>query len=196
MIQKFRDLMKVTQNLEKVDNNLNVLHEEVAFLKRNFDDIKGSVDKILDVVNETTKTQERMLRNFNKNLVEISTIKEKFKEELFNFKLLKNQTQKEIMEKFSEEIEKEIEQRKEDIKIDSGNYKEIKESIEGFAMGLASARAEIAKWTEISGKIKAEDFELTKFTNKIKSIEDEKLELMQKVDSLERLLSKMRRNQR
>ena len=98
------------------------------------------------------------------------------------------------MDKFTEELENEIKQRKEELSIDTGNYKEMKESIEGFGIELGKAKSEIGKWVQISSKIKAEDFELVRFTKRLKEVENEKLELMQKIDVLERLVGKLRRS--
>lgn len=195
MIQKFRDLLKVSENLEKVDNKLNVLHEETNFLKKNFEDIKESVNRVFDTLGEVSRVHDRMLKAFTGDLKEISDIKEKFREELFNFKLLKNEMQKQITSKFAEELEKEVEQRKEELKLDTGNYIKAKESIEGFAKELGAVKEELRKWVDISSRVKAADFELVRFAAKLKGAESEKLELMQKVDTMERLVGKLRRSQ-
>ena len=193
MLQKFKDFIEVSNNLEKVDNKLNALHEEAKFLSRNIEDIKNSLEELQDVVNQTTKTQTKLLKKFNEDIEAIGTIRNSFKEEMFNFKLFKNQLQKELMEKFAEELEKEMEQRKEEIRIDTSKYAVVKEGIEQLSKELTASSAELAKFNEIAKRIKAEDFALVKFTAKIKEIENEKLDLMQKIDTLERLVGKLRR---
>ena len=196
MLQKFKDLIEVSKNLEKVEIKLNELHEEAQFLSRNFEDIKETLGTVQNVVDETAKTQTRLLKKFNEDLEGIGKVREDFKEEMFNFKLLKKQLQKDVMEKFAEELHKELEQRKEEIKIDSSKYVSVKEGIEQLGKELRASSAEITKFNAIAKKIKAEDFALVNFTNKIKEIENEKLDLLQKIDTLERLVGKLRRGQR
>ncbi len=144
MIQKFKDLMQVSKNLEEVDSKLNSLNEGLSSLRSEFDSLKQSFGEVKDTADEAAKAQKHLLQNFRENVDSISEIKNDFKEEIFNFKLLKNQMQKKIMEKFAEEIENEIAQRKEEIKIDSGNYKEAKDAIEGFAGHLGAANQQEA----------------------------------------------------
>jgi len=53
--------------------------------------------------------------------------------------------------------------------------------------------SEIEKFTDISKNIRKEDFELTKFARQVLETDREKLELMRRIDTLERLISKTRR---
>ena len=47
--------------------------------------------------------------------------------------------------------------------------------------------------SEIGKNIRKEDFELSRFGNQLMQMDKEKLELMRKIDTLERLISRMRR---
>ena len=80
-------------------------------------------------------------------------------------------------------------------KKDSDNYNELKENINKITEKVNNLSEEINKFTEISRNIKKEDFELTRFAHQLIEMDKEKLELMQKIDTLERLVSKMRRQE-
>ena len=196
MIQKFKDILQISKNLEQVDTKLKTLSSDSEELRVNFDSVKKSVEELKKTVVDSSKVQEKLLKNFNENVDAISSIRDEMKEELFKFSVLKGQMQDKIMKKFSEELENEIAERKKDLDVDTGKYKEVKGIVEETALELGKAKQEIKKWIDISSKIKAEDFELIKFTKQMKELESEKLELMQKVDNLERMIGKMRRNQR
>jgi len=196
MIQKFKDILQVSKNLEKVDNQLKTLSSDSDELRKDFDSVKKSVEELKNTVGESAKAQEKLLKNFNDNIDAISSVRDEMKEELFKFSVLKGQMQDKIMKKFTEELENEISERKKDLNVDTGKYKEVKGIVEEMALELGKAKQEIKKWMDISSKIKAEDFELIKFAKQMKEIEAEKLALMQKVDNLERMIGKMRRGQR
>ena len=196
MLQKFRDMVAVSKNLEGVDNKLNALHEEAKFLTRHIEDMKSSLEQMHGLVQDTAQTQTKLLKKFKEDLDMIGEIRENFKQEMFNFKLSKNEWQKELMEKFAETLEQEMLQRKEEIKIDASEYVTVKQGIQDMSTALGTTSNEITKFNEIARKIKAEDFALVKFTGQIKDIENEKLALLQKIDTLERLISKMRRTMR
>lgn len=103
--------------------------------------------------------------------------------------------QKRIVEKFEEELDKELKIQMETLKIDAGSYNELKENIAKITDKVNNLSEEINKFTAISSSIKKEDFELTRFANQLREADKEKLELMEKINTLERLVSKMRRQE-
>ena len=125
----------------------------------------------------------------------MKTIRHDFEKELFQFKLLKGQMQKNIIEKFEEELDKELKIQIDKLKIDSEKYNELKDHISEITNKVNNLGEEINKFVAISSNIKKEDFELTRFANQLHEMDKEKLELMQKIDTLERLISKMRRQE-
>ena len=72
---------------------------------------------------------------------------------------------------------------------------EVTTTAAAIANELAKLKAEVAKISAVAEKIKAEDFELTKFSHQLVAADKEKLQLMARIDALERLISKMRRQQ-
>ena len=196
MIQKFKDILKVSKNLEEVDRKLSSISSDAEILKKDMAGVKAAVEEMRNSISNAAKSQEALLREFNSHISAISSARKEMEDELFKFSVLKGQMQDRIMKKFADELEKEILERKNELSIDTGKYREAKAAIEGIASELGKAGLEIKKWREISSKIKSEDFELVRFTKKLKELEGEKLGLMQKIDVLERLVGKMRRNGR
>jgi len=136
------------------------------------------------------------LTNFKDNLNIISESKESLKKEVYDFRLLKAQTQKNILEKFEQELSKELKVYSEKLKNDLTEYNKLKEQTSFILAQIKNLSGEINKFTEVSQNIKKEDFELTKHAAKLQEADKEKLELMRKIDTLERLISKMRRQGR
>ena len=189
MLQKIRDMMQtrelvddINKRIEDHSGNINSLKEELVNLNKSLNDIKGN--------------QEEFLVNFRDNLDIINESKESLKKEVYDFRLLKAQMQKNIMEKFEEELSNELKIYSEKLKNDLNEYNKLKEQMNSMIMQIKSVSGEISKFKEISTNIKKEDFELNKFQNQVLEADKEKLELMRKIDTLERLISKIRRQGR
>ena len=177
------DVIKNNQNY--TTNSLNALKTEIVTLKQNINENIASINE---------KNNE-LLKNFNENMDSIKNIKNDFEKELFQFKLLKTQMQKQILEKFEEELGKELNIQSEKLKSDAESYNELKENISSISQKTNSLSEEMNKFIDISRNIKKEDFELTRFANKLMDMDKEKLVLMEKINTLERLVSKMRRQE-
>ena len=189
MIQKIKDLMQIKELIDGINTqvgshskDVNSLKEELSLLNKGLSEVKGN--------------QTEFLSNFKDNLEMINECKESLRKEVYDFKLLKAQTQKNLMEKFEEELGKELKVYSEKLKTDLNGYNKLKEETALMLAQIKGISDEINKFTEVSKNIKKEDFELTKFANQLLEADKEKLELMRKIDTLERLISKMRRGGR
>ena len=125
----------------------------------------------------------------------IKNLREDFGKELVEFKLLKAQLQKKILDKFEEELQKDLEINRKNLKNDTENYNELRKKVAEILSRLNLTSEEINKFIEISKNIKKEDFELTKFARHLIEMDKGKLDLMRKIDTLERLVSNMRRRE-
>jgi hypothetical protein len=108
---------------------------------------------------------------------------------------LKGQLQRKILDKFEEELQKDLQINREALKKDTEDYNELRKKAAEILSKLNLTTEEINKFIEISKSIKKEDFELTKFARHLLEMDREKLELMRKIDTLERLVSKIRKRE-
>jgi len=192
MIQKIKDLMAIKGHIDVIKNNLNYTTNSVNDLKSEIGTLK---EQINENISEINNKNNEFLKNFNENVNVIKELRHDFEKELFDFKLLRSQLQKKIIEKFEEEVSKELKIQIDTLKNDSETYNELKENINRITEKVTILSQEINKFIAISSSIKKEDFELTRFTNKVLEMDREKLELMNKIDTLERLVSKIRRQE-
>jgi len=186
MLQKIKDLMQIKELIDETNkkveshsNDVNSLKEQLTVLNSELGEIKGH--------------QKEFLTNFKDNLNIIGESKESLKKEVYDFKLLKAQTQKNILEKFEQELSSELKVNSEKLKNDLNEYNKLKEQTANTLNEIKNLSTEINKFKEISQNIKKGDFELVKFANQLQEADKEKLNLMKKIDTLERLISKMRR---
>jgi len=192
MIQKIKDLMAIKEQIDVIKNNLNYTTNSMNDLKSEIGTLKQQINENISEINN--KNNE-FFKNFNENVNVIKELRHDFEKELFDFKLLRSQLQKKIIEKFEEEVGKELKIQIDTLKNDSETYNGLKENINKITEKVSILIQEINKFITISSSIKKEDFELTRFTNKVLEMDKEKLELMNKIDTLERLVSKMRRQE-
>ncbi len=188
MIQKFRDLMKTKEDLDLINKNIEENNKIISELKAELTALKNEVS-------ETKSIQQDFLRTFKDNLTVIKNLREDFGKELYEFKLLKGQLQRKILDKFEEELQKDLEINRESLKKDANDYNELRNKVSDILSRLNLSSEEIDKFISISKNIKKEDFEMTRFARQVVDMDKEKLELMRKIDGLERLVSKIRRRE-
>ena len=188
MLQKIKDLMNAKEGLDLINKNIEDNNKLVSDLKVQLESLKS------DLI-ETKKEQKEFLHNFKENLHVIKNLREDFGKELYEFKLLKGQLQRRILDKFEEELQKDLEISREGLRKDAEDYNELRKKVSEVLSRLNLTTAEINKFVEISKSINKEDFELTKFARHLMEMDREKLDLMRKIDTLERLVSKIRRTE-
>ena len=188
MLQKVKDLMRTKEDLETINKNIEENNKIISGLKEELQSLKRELT-------DTRKLQDDFLDTFRENISSISNLKEDFGKELYEFKLLKGQLQRKILDKFEEELQKDLEVNREALKKDTENYNELRNKAAEILSRLNMTSAEISKFLEISKSIKKEDFELTKFARHLMEMDREKLELMRKIDTLEMMVSRIRRRE-
>jgi hypothetical protein len=171
MLQKIKDLMKVKEDIDLINKNIEENNKIISELK------------------------DELVKNFKENLFVIKNLKEDFGKEIYEFKLLKAQLQKKILDRFEEELQKDLEVNRQALRKDTEDYNELRKKAAEVLSRLNLTSGEVNKFIEISKSIKKEDFELTKFARHLLDMDREKLELMRKIDTLERLVSKIRRRE-
>lgn len=189
MIKKIKELMNIKEDIKGLSNDFNELKKEVSSFKADIEGLKTSIK-------DSNDKHEEFLKNFEKNLDVINESKESLQKEVYDFKLLKSQLQSKVLQKFEEELEKELKVNIDKLKEDYDGYAELKDKVGSIKPKIDELKGAIVDLSAISKNLKKEDFELTKFANKIFAADNEKLELMRKIDTLERLISKMRRSHR
>ena len=188
MLQKIKDLMRTKEEIDAISRN-------IAENSRIVSELKDELNSLKKELAETKKSQDEFLKSFKENLFVIKNLREDFGKEIYEFKLLKSQLQKKILEKFEEELQKDLEVNRDSLKKDADDYNELRKKVAEILSGLNLTGGEISKFIEISRSIKKEDFELTKFARQLVDMDREKLELMRKIDTLERLVSRIRRRE-
>jgi hypothetical protein len=188
MLQKIKGLMNVKEDLDLINSNIDENNKIISQLKSELETLRNGLD-------ESNKAQAEFLKNFKENIAVIKNLREDFGKELVEFKLLKGQLQRKILDKFEEELQKDLEVNREALRKDSEDYNDLRKKVADILSRLNLTTAEISTFMEISKSIKKEDFELTRFARQLIDMDREKLDLMRKIDTLERLVSKIRRRE-
>ena len=190
MLQKIKGLMRIKEEIDKINEKLSSTTESTTNLKNDINALKEQLNSHVIQINE--KSNE-FFRNFDENINIIKNARDSFQKELFDFKLLKSQMQRKILEKFEEELQKELQVKLENLNKDAGEYNELKKQITNISLKVNNLSEEINKFLNVSRNIKERDFEMTHFAKQLLEMDREKLELMRKIDTLERLVGRMRR---
>ena len=186
MIGRIKDLMKIKDEIDAINKNLKENSREVY-------DLKLGIEELKKTLGDMGSIRQDFIKDFSEELKSIKYLKEDFGKEVYEFRLLKAKMQNRILERFEEELKKELGINNARLQKDLEEYEQSRKKIAQMALAISSAGDEIKKFIEISSNIKKEDFELDRFARQLSNASKEKLDLMRKIDSLERLVSKMRR---
>jgi uncharacterized coiled-coil DUF342 family protein len=186
MIQKIKDLMQIKELIDDINKKVQDHSSQVDALKTG---LLALTSELADIKGN----QKEFLSNFRENLDIIRESKESLRKEIYDFRLLKAKTQRDLLDKFESELSKELTVYSDKLKNDLQEYNNLKKETSTIITRVKDLSLEIQKFTEISSMIKKEDFELNKFCAKVEQGDAEKLQLMKKIDTLERLISRMRR---
>ena len=192
MLQKIKGLLQIKEEIDKINEKLNHTAETANNLKNGINELKEQLNNHIGIINE--KNSE-FFKNFDENINIMKNVRDSFQKELFDFKLLKSQMQRKILEKFEEELQKELQIKLENLNKDAQEYNELKKQITNITLKVNNLSEEINKFLNVSKNIKERDFEMTHFAKQLLEMDKEKLELMRKIDTLERLVSKIRRRE-
>ncbi len=187
MIDKFRDLLKIKDEVDGLKSKMDAQ-------SASFESFSREAAKLCDNLQSLRNTQSQLLEEMKGSMGMFSEVREDLSKEVYDFKLLKAQLQKKLLDKFEEELKQELKLNVESVRKDLTSYEEMKNSIKEMLKKMELTKQEMGKWLEISANIKASDFELHKFARQLQNTDQEKLELMRKIDIMERLVSKMRRS--
>lgn len=188
MFQKIKELMQVKKNIDELSKKIEEHKATIASFRESINALKNEMRDIKE-------GHKELLTNLKDSMGSIDDVKEEFKKELYEFNLLKGHLQSKIIEKFENELQKELNINLEKFKRDAENYLKLKNDISLISENTKNLSGELNKFVEIGRNIKKEDFLLTKYCNKIWEMDKEKLELMKRIDTLERLIAKMRRGE-
>jgi len=192
MIQKVKELLAISEEIGVIKNNIKYTTNAVSEMKEELHSFKDALREQEDAYANRANEHAGAIA---KSVADMQLIRKEFENELFQFKLLKSQMQKKVMEQFEEELSKEMQLQMVTLKNDSTAYNELKEQLLELTKKINSASGEIDKFTNIARNIRKEDFELHRFGRQLLDMDKEKLDLMRKIDTLERLISRMRRHE-
>lgn len=186
MFQKIKDLMEIRTEMDNIKSSWSSTKESIDSIKSKFVDMEKELQ-------EVKQKQKEFLTNFREKTDETKALNEELEREVHQFKVLKSQLQNKLVQKFEEELKNELKINIDKLKMDFDRYNEVQNSVSVLLGKTKSASEEISKFHEISKHIKKEDFELERFAIQLRMADKEKVELMKKIDTLERLISKIRR---
>ncbi|MCB9361801.1 hypothetical protein H6504_00055 [Candidatus Woesearchaeota archaeon] len=189
MLTKLKEISEIHEYLASIKAGLAQILDESAkqqqslgILGEQMDHLKGELD-----------AQREKVSSFSVVVDELRTIKDTLSKEAHEFRVLKTQTQRKIMDRFEEDLTTELRRHTDTLRQDMQAYASVRKDVSIIATDIRTTIAELEKFTAISKQIKEADFNLNKYAKRLSESDQEKLKLMQRIDGLERLVSKIRR---
>jgi chromosome segregation ATPase len=189
MIDKIRALSNIGAEIDSIKKQIKSLSNDSKQFKEEFSNFLLDHEKLM----ESQKKQQEMIIESSKALNEIKTISDDFKKEIYDFKLMKTQMQKVVLERVENELKEELSSGLSNMREDAKKYEKLRNNLEILSSDIMILRDNIKKFSSIAVNIKESDFHLNKYYRNLDEMDKEKIHLLRKIDSLERLVAKIRR---
>ncbi|MBR9699758.1 hypothetical protein GOV09_04845 [Candidatus Woesearchaeota archaeon] len=186
MIQKIKNLVNVNEKITELSKNF----EEHSTIVNTF---SSTVRALQNEIEGLKMSQETMISAMNQDATALKDLREDLRTEINDFKIIKSRVEKKMIELFEDEIGKQLQQRFDRLEYQMKSFDGLNTKVQAISQRTVDLSREIEKFTSISKHLKEGDFELVKYAQHLQSRDQEKLELMRKLDTMERLVSKMRR---
>ena len=177
-----------------VQEQITTLLEQMKAQNHAFNELKIHVAEFQksskQLMETMIQTQQETLERIQPLVEKHKVLNENYEQEIHDFKLLKTQVSKQLLEKGSVELNQEMQR----VRADVSQYNELKREMSLISQKVAGLGEEINKFLTISKSIKEKDFELTQYAKEIFKADKEKVELLKKIDSMERLVARSRQH--
>ncbi len=194
-----KSLFKNSQSNSKTEE----FNQELKRISSKLKNISRTVEEQDSIIKETiskieeTKTQTSDLMKKSEELLnKIESQEKTLQKTIAELSLFKPKMEKELINKFSLELEKELANATNKINAELSGFNTAKESFSKYLSKTKDFMNEMDKFNSIAKTIKEKDFSLIEFEKILENNDKEKLRLMKKIDQLENLLAKMKRSKR
>ena len=189
MITKIREALEVKKELQEAREEIRQVKKAVKELGEQIGELKKPIKAKLDGLENIEEQSKAAEEKVNRAVKEL-------KEEIYEFKVIRGNTQKKILELFEQELHKEITHNLEVLKADTKEFRTAKANMAKLMESISRASEDATRLHDVAKEIRKEDFELTRFHRQLLASNKDKLALMKKIDTLERMIAKMRRGSR
>ena len=158
----------IQQSHDSNDNRLNSIEVQLQQLTLRFAGEAGKLAENLHAIAKAREDVERSTRSFSDVQKKVELV-----------------VQEQLAPVIKESIEK--------LKLDAGQYAQVKREIEQISVRLNELSEQVLKFVRIAEEVKHADFQLGKYAAELEKADHEKVKLMKEVDDLQRLVARMRR---
>lgn len=196
MISRLKGLMQTGEKLDtlssKVDSsrkNINEYSKELESFHDEISELRKEVKKFSAEASKFTETAFAQLQA-------VRTTNENFKQELYDFKMIKADVKSRLVADVVEEVRSELGKEMSKLNTDVKGFNDLKNELSVLVGKFKSVEDELTKFKAVAAEIKTADFELGKYARELEKNDREKVALMREVERMQHLLAKERRGRR
>jgi len=186
MLQKIKDMGNMSAALKALTT---AFSEHVTVMEKHTD----KVNALGEAITSLEKSQTQLKTQLSQDRDDMSELREEFRKEITDFKLIKSRLEKKLSEKIDSEFQEALLPHFEKLEKHTSQFGDVQNNLSSVSKRVEQMSSRLDTFLEISSQIKTADFELDKHAKNLKIAESEKQHLLSKIDKLETLISKMRR---
>lgn len=190
---KLKGLFSNGKEKEELDEQLKTLSRKIKTATRSIQDQEQILKNSIKDVHIIKEEQEQLALKTKELVKELETATKTLNKATSELSLFKPKLEKELLTKFTQNIEKELANTTNKIHAESNGFNFAKEVFTKNIEQSKELMKEIEKLQTISKNIKEKDFTLEKYAKEINNKDQEKLRLLKRIDQLESMLAKMKR---
>ncbi len=180
----------VKQKVEEVNMQFMQRFGELnALLKQSHDAYNNRLNSIEVQLQQLSVRFAGEAEKFGEHLQAITKAREDVEKSTRAFGDVQRKVESMLQEQLGSIIRESVEK----LKLDAGQYAQVKREIEQISVRLNELSEQMLKFRKIAEEIKSADFQLNKYAAELEKSDNEKVKLMKEVDDLQRLVARMRR---
>ena len=174
------------KRLEALETSVFKSTRQIKNLNNELREQKEVMNSLISQIKDLHQTQQHVSLGFQDAVKDINKI-------TMELAMFKPSLEKSLLEKSTVKLDQELSHMTNKISAQLSGFSQSKESLKDIFRQIKSVEAELVRIKDLGVKICAQDYDLSRYAQELDRSDKQKLELMKRVDELERMLAKLKR---
>lgn len=183
--KEHEEQQKIVQHLTRLVENTQNTQQNAQESMKKIETVSLRIEHIMEDLREKEGLSQEKYEKVQK-------VGDEFEKRLRSFDLLLGKIENKVFSKLNENISNQLDMFRREIK----DFSNTKERVQEMTQIMGELKKEAAKVSDVTTKIKQNDYELNKYAKALEKTDREKLRLMKENEKLQKLIGALRRKMR
>lgn len=196
----FRSIQQAFHYLKSGDETTASLKENIDVLKKSTEELSGKIeslnenmDELKNQIIDVSNCERKQHVAHSKSCKEFNDTLEDLKKNLVEFQMNNNNFSNIVQDKIDSLVSKAVSEQINRLKVETKSYNNLKDNINILVQEMSKSQKELARFREISEKLKNKDFEMQKMLIEFNKARQEQMQIVKENEKLRRMIATERR---